>query len=96
MFKKILLVASLLFAFSCEDNVVEEESTMKLWLNGEEIDVTANYEKITTFAVTSISSPFSHNFIVDSSSTTLSSQLNAKSKDATNKIFLNIFFLPKI
>jgi hypothetical protein len=50
MFKKILLVASLLFAFSCEDNVVEEESTMKLWLNGEEIDVTANYEKITTFA----------------------------------------------
>ena len=49
MIKKILLVLSLLFAFSCEDNVVEEESTMKLWLNGEEIDVEANYEKITTY-----------------------------------------------
>ena len=43
MIKKILLVLSLFFAFSCEDNVVEEESTMKLWLNGEEIDVEANY-----------------------------------------------------
>jgi hypothetical protein len=50
MIKKILLVVSLLFAFSCEDNVVEEESTMKLWLNGEEVDVEANYEKITTYA----------------------------------------------
>ena len=50
MIKKILLVVSLLFAFSCEDNIVEEESTMKLWLNGEEVDVEANYEKITTYA----------------------------------------------
>ena len=49
MIKKILLVLSLLFTFSCEDNVVEEESSMKLWLNGEEIDVEANYEKITTY-----------------------------------------------
>jgi hypothetical protein len=50
MFKKILLVLSLLFTFSCEDNIVEEESSMKLWLNGEEVDVEANYEKITTYA----------------------------------------------
>ena len=49
MFKRILLVLSLLFTFSCEDNVVEEKSSMKLWLNGEEIDVEANYEKITTY-----------------------------------------------
>ena len=49
MFKKILLVISLMFAFSCEDNKVEEESSMKLWLNGEEVDVEANYEKITTY-----------------------------------------------
>ena len=49
MFKKILLVISLMFAFSCEDNIVEDKSTMKLWLNGEEVDVEANYEKITTY-----------------------------------------------
>ena len=49
MFKKILLVLSMLFVFSCEDNIVEEESSMKLWLNGEEVDVEANYEKITTY-----------------------------------------------
>ena len=49
MFKKILLVLSLLFTFSCEDNIVEKESSMKLWLNGEEVDVAAIYEKITTY-----------------------------------------------
>ena len=49
MIKKILLVLSMLFVFSCEDNIVEEESSMKLWLNGEEVDVEANYEKITTY-----------------------------------------------
>ena len=49
MIKKILLVLSLLFTFSCEDNIVEEPSSMKLWLNGEEVDVEANYEKITTY-----------------------------------------------
>ena len=49
MIKKILLVLSLLFTFSCEDNIVEEESSMKLWLDGVEVDVEANYEKITTY-----------------------------------------------
>ena len=49
MFKKILLVISLMFAFSCEDKIVEEPSSMQLWLNGEEVDVAANYEKITTY-----------------------------------------------
>jgi len=50
MFKKLLLVMSLLFTFSCEDNiVVDEETSMKLWLDGVEVDVEANYEKITTY-----------------------------------------------
>ena len=54
MFKRILLVLSLLFTFSCEDNIVEEPSSMKLWLNGEEVDVEANYEKITTYGESNI------------------------------------------
>ena len=49
MIRKLFLVLTLLFAFSCEDNIVEVESSMKLWLNGEEVDVEANYEKITTY-----------------------------------------------
>ena len=50
MFKKLLLVMSLLFTFSCEDNiVVDEETSMKLWLDGVEIDIEANYEKIKTY-----------------------------------------------
>ena len=49
MIKKALMVLSLLFTFSCEDNIVEEPSSMKLWLNGEVVDVEANYEKITTY-----------------------------------------------
>ena len=52
MFKKLLLVISLLFTFSCEDNIVvdvDEETSMKLWLGGVEVDVEANYEKITTY-----------------------------------------------
>ena len=49
MIKKILLVVSLLFAFSCEDSKMEEVVPMKLWLNGEEVDVEREYEKITTY-----------------------------------------------
>ena len=48
MFRKLLLLSVLLFTFSCED-LLEEEFPMKLWLNGEEIDVQAEYERITTF-----------------------------------------------
>jgi len=48
MIKKLFLVLSLLFIFSCDD-LLEEEYPMKLWLNGEEIDVQAEYERITTF-----------------------------------------------
>ena len=48
MIKKLFLVLTLLFTFSCED-LLEEEYPMKLWLNGEEIDVEAEYERITTF-----------------------------------------------
>ena len=49
MIKKLFLVLTLLFTFSCED-LLEEEYPMKLWLNGEEVDVQAEYERITTFA----------------------------------------------
>ena len=49
MIKKLFLVLSLLFTFSCEDLLVEDEFPMKLWLNGEEVDVQAEYERITTF-----------------------------------------------
>ena len=40
MIKKLFLVLTLLFTWSCED-LFEEEYPMKLWLNGEEIDVQA-------------------------------------------------------
>ena len=46
--KYLLLSLVLLFTFSCDD-LLEEEYPMKLWLNGEEIDVQAEYERITTF-----------------------------------------------
>jgi hypothetical protein len=50
MFKKLLVLIPLLFVLGCEDNIADEpESIMKLWLNGEEVDVKANYEKITTY-----------------------------------------------
>ena len=48
MFKKLFLSLILIFTFSCDD-LLEEEFPMKLWLNGEEIDVQAEYERITTF-----------------------------------------------
>jgi hypothetical protein len=51
MIKKMLVLLPLLFVLGCEDNINDEpESIMKLWLNGEEVDVEANYEKITTYA----------------------------------------------
>jgi hypothetical protein len=46
--KKLLLL--LLLLFGCEDVIVEEPMSMKLWLNGEEVDVAAEYKRITTFA----------------------------------------------
>ena len=49
MFRKLFLLLVLMFTFSCED-LLEEEFPMKLWLNGEEVDVQAEYERITTFA----------------------------------------------
>ena len=48
MFRKLFLSLILIFTFSCDD-LLEEEFPMKLWLNGEEIDVQAEYERITTF-----------------------------------------------
>ena len=49
MIKKLFLVLTLLFTWSCVDNDMEEEYPMKLWLNGEEIDVESVYQQITTF-----------------------------------------------
>ena len=49
MIKKILLVLSMLFVVSCELFEQVDEPTMKLWLNGEEIDVEAEYKQITTY-----------------------------------------------
>ena len=48
MLKRLLLVISLFFTFSCEE-IISGGSTMKLWLNDEEIDVESEYEKITTY-----------------------------------------------
>ena len=48
MFRKLFLSLVLMFTFSCED-LLEEEFPMKLWLNGVEVDVQAEYERITTF-----------------------------------------------
>ena len=48
MLKRFLLLFALLTVFSCED-LLEDEPTMKLWLDGTEIDVEAEYEKITTY-----------------------------------------------
>jgi hypothetical protein len=48
MFRKLFLSLVLMFTFSCED-LLEEEYPMKLWLNGEEVDVEAEYERITTY-----------------------------------------------
>jgi hypothetical protein len=53
MFKKLFFILALLFTWSswgCEDLLLEEEYPMKLWLNGEEIDVESVYQRITTFA----------------------------------------------
>ena len=51
MFKKLLVLIPLLFVLGCEDNINDEpDSIMKLWLNGEEVDVEANYKSITTYA----------------------------------------------
>ena len=48
--KNIFLVLTLLFAFNCEDARVEEPMSMKLWLDGEVVDVETEYQRITTFA----------------------------------------------
>ena len=48
--KKLFLTLAVLFTFSCEDTRVEEPMSMKLWLNGEEVDVASEYQRISTFA----------------------------------------------
>ena len=48
--KNLFLILTLLFAYSCMDKDMEEEFPMKLWLDGEVVDVEAEYQRITTFA----------------------------------------------
>ena len=48
--KKLFLTLALLFTFSCEDARVEEPMSMKLWLNGEEVEVASEYKRISAFA----------------------------------------------
>jgi hypothetical protein len=48
--KKLFLTLALLFTFSCEDTRVEEPMSMKLWLNGEEVDVASEYQRISAFS----------------------------------------------
>ena len=48
--KKLFLTLALLFTFSCEDARVEEPMSMKLWLNGEEVDVASEYQRISAFS----------------------------------------------
>ena len=50
MFKKLLVLIPLLFVLGCEDNISEEPFPMRLWLDGVEVDVEANYKSITTYA----------------------------------------------
>ena len=50
MIKRLFIMLTLLFTWSCIDSDMEDEYPMKLWLNGEEIDVEAEYQRITTFA----------------------------------------------
>ena len=46
--KKLLLL--LLLLFGCEDTRVEDPMSMKLWLNGVEVEVATEYQRISTFA----------------------------------------------
>ena len=48
--RKLFLTLALLFTFSCEDTRVEEPMSMKLWLNGEEVDVASEYQRISAFS----------------------------------------------
>ena len=48
MIKRLFIMLTLLFTWSCIDSDMEDEYPMKLWLNGEEIDVEAEYQRITT------------------------------------------------
>ena len=49
MIKRLFIMLTLLFTWSCIDSDMEDEYPMKLWLNGEEINVEAEYQRITTF-----------------------------------------------
>ena len=47
--KKKIILSLLLLAFGCKVEPVEDTTIMKLWLDGNEINVAEEYEKITTY-----------------------------------------------
>ena len=49
MFRKLFLSLVLMFTFSCEDNTAEEDYSLKLWVNGEEVNVESDFKQVTTY-----------------------------------------------
>lgn len=49
MFKRVLTLLSILFIFSCEDLEDIPVESIKMWLNGEEVNVKQTYKSITTY-----------------------------------------------
>ncbi len=49
MFKRVLTLLSILFIFSCEDLEDIPVESIKMWLNGEEVNVGQTYKSITTY-----------------------------------------------
>ena len=47
--KKILLMVLAVLLFSCEDNTAEEDYSLKLWVNGEEVNVESDFKQVTTY-----------------------------------------------
>jgi len=49
MFKRVLTLLSILFIFSCDDLEDIPVESIKMWLNGEEVNVKQTYKSITTY-----------------------------------------------
>ena len=47
--KKILLMVLAVLLFSCEDNTAEEDYSLKLLVNGEEVNVESDFKQVTTY-----------------------------------------------
>lgn len=50
MIKKVLTLLSILLIFSCDDRVEEiGPEVMRMWIDGEEVDIAERYESVTTY-----------------------------------------------